>query len=74
LAEARLSNLEDGHAVPAVALPIAAVDPKAIELAFWETVKDSANAQTYEAYPEKYPQGEFARLAEAKLAELQASP
>jgi hypothetical protein len=27
----------------------------------------------YEAYLVKYPQGEFARLAEAKLAELRES-
>lgn len=53
--------------------PIVAVDPKAIELTFWDTIKDSVNTEMYEAYLEKYPQGEFARLAEAKLAELQAS-
>ena len=52
--------------------PVGAVDPKAIELAFWETVKDSTNIEMYEAYLEKYPKGEFARLAEAKLAELHA--
>jgi adenylate cyclase len=73
LAEARLANLEKGLAAAAPMASIAAVDPKAIELAFWETIKDSINTEMYEAYLEKYPQGEFARLAEAKLAELQAT-
>jgi adenylate cyclase len=72
LAKARLANLENGQVAAAPMTPIAAADPKAIELAFWETIKDSVNTEMYEAYLEKYPQGEFARLAEAKLAELQA--
>ena len=73
LAEARLGNLENGLAAAAPVASIAAVDPKAIELAFWETIKDSINTEMYEAYLVKYPQGEFARLAEAKLAELRES-
>jgi adenylate cyclase len=73
LAEARLGNLENGLAAAAPIASIAAVDPKAIELAFWETIKDSINTEMYEAYLVKYPQGEFARLAEAKLAELRES-
>jgi len=71
LAEARLSNLESGQAA-VTPTPVGAIDPKAIELAFWETVKDSTNAEMYQAYLGKYPQGEFASLAEAKLAELHA--
>ena len=35
-------------------------------------MKDSTNAEMYEAYLKKYPRGEFASLAEAKLAELHA--
>ena len=49
---------------------MAIVDPKAIELAFWETFKDSTNPEMHEAYLDKYPAGEFAILAKAKLAEL----
>jgi adenylate cyclase len=71
LAVARLANLEKGLAATAPMASTAAVDPKAIELTFWETIKDSINTEMYQAYLEKYPQGEFARLAEAKLAELQ---
>jgi len=42
LAEARLANLEKGLAAAAPMASIAPVDPKAIELAFWETIKSYA--------------------------------
>jgi adenylate cyclase len=48
----------------------AAVDPKAIELTFWESVKDSDNPAMIRAYLEKYPRGEFSKLAEIRLKEL----
>jgi adenylate cyclase len=41
-----------------------------VELAFWETVKDSDNPAMYEAYLEKYSEGAFAALAKARLDEL----
>jgi hypothetical protein len=72
LALARIDSLEQGHISVSVAAPVATIDPKAIELTFWETVKDSTNPEMYEAYLEKYPDGEFAILAKAKLAELNA--
>jgi adenylate cyclase len=46
-------------------------DP-AIELAFWDTVKDSDNVAMFEAYLAKYPNGAFASLARIRLAELRA--
>jgi class 3 adenylate cyclase len=42
----------------------------AVELSFWESVRDSANPDMYEAYLEKYPDGEFVPLAKVKLEEL----
>lgn len=73
LARARLTTIEQGK-MPIAAAPtvVAAVDPKAIELSFWDTVKDSSNAEMYQAYLDKYPEGEFVRLAETKLVELTA--
>ncbi len=41
-----------------------------IELAFWESVRDSANPALIQAYMEKYPKGEFSTLAEIRLREL----
>jgi adenylate cyclase len=70
LALARIDSLEHGHVAIAPAAPVAAVDPKAIELAFWETVKESTNPEMYEAYLDKYPAGEFVSLAKTELIEL----
>jgi class 3 adenylate cyclase len=52
--------------------PVAAPapDPKAVELVFWDSIKDSVRAADYDAYLEQYPDGNFAALARARLAEL----
>jgi adenylate cyclase len=42
----------------------------AIELSFWESVRSSDNPDMYEAYIEKYPNGEFVPLAKVRLEEL----
>jgi adenylate cyclase len=49
-------------------------DPKdrEVELAFWESVRESDNPATLQAYLEKYPEGEFKALAEIRLKELAA--
>ncbi len=39
------------------------VDPLALELAYWDSVKSSPNPRDYQAYLDKYPQGQFAGLA-----------
>lgn len=41
-----------------------------IEVTFWNTVKDSGDAEMFEAYLEKYPEGEFRKLAEISLSKL----
>jgi adenylate cyclase len=43
-----------------------------VELSFWESVRDSDNPATLQAYLEKYPEGEFKSLAEIRLSELDA--
>jgi hypothetical protein len=43
---------------------------EAIELAYWNAVKDSTDPQLYREYLSKYPDGEFASLANAKIASL----
>jgi parallel beta-helix repeat protein len=42
----------------------------AFELAFWDTVRDSTNAADFEAYLERYPNGNFAPIAQNRLEEL----
>jgi adenylate cyclase len=67
LAEMRRTSL---LSVPGV--EAAATDPgvSAVELAFWDSVKDSENAEMYSAYLERYPEGAFAALAKVRLDEL----
>jgi class 3 adenylate cyclase len=55
---------------PAVIAPAPAPDPKAVELVFWDSIKESLRAADYEAYLEQYPDGSFATLARGRLAEL----
>jgi adenylate cyclase len=68
LAEARRDALLEGPTQPE---PLASpAELIAVELAFWESVRESDNPAMYEAYLEKYAEGEFAALANARLAEL----
>ena len=42
------------------------VDPAAIELSFWESIKSSTNPDDFKAYLDKYPDGQFASLAKSR--------
>ena len=65
-----------GAAAPAAATPVTIqpapqsgaatlprVDPAAVELMFWETIKASSDPEDFKAYLAKYPNGQFADLA-----------
>jgi adenylate cyclase len=54
---------------PQVVAPAVDADTT-IELSFWESVRDSDNPDMYEAYLEKYPNGEFGPLAKVRLEDL----
>jgi len=45
---------------------VAMVDPAAIELSFWESIKSSTNPDDFKAYLDKYPDGQFAALAKSR--------
>ncbi|GAB2175700.1 hypothetical protein DLREEDagr8_12580 [Dongia sp. agr-C8] len=45
-------------------------DTKAVELAYWNAIANSSNPAMFQNYLKKYPNGEFADLAAAKLEEL----
>jgi tetratricopeptide (TPR) repeat protein len=45
---------------------MAMVDPAAIELSFWESIKSSTNPDDFKAYLDKYPDGQFAALAKSR--------
>jgi adenylate cyclase len=69
LAEARRTALLADQADPAAAAP---PDPDlvTVELAFWDSIKESSEAAEFTAYLEQYPQGAFAALAEARRQTL----
>jgi hypothetical protein len=43
-----------------------------VELAYWDSVKDSTNPRLLETYLEQYPDGAFAKLARVKIELLKA--
>lgn len=45
----------------------------AVELAYWESVSNSANPEDYNAYLAKYPKGKFSDLARIRVNALKAS-
>jgi adenylate cyclase len=68
LAHTRGSVAEDTPAEegqPAVTTP---VTPDALDLGFWDAVKDTARPEELAAYLERHPDGHFAALARARLA------
>ena len=56
---------------PAAAPAPPASDQAAIELAFWDSIKDSKDPADFQAYLKKYPKGDFAGLAANRLKLLQ---
>ncbi len=51
---------------------LAAPDPElAVELAFWDAIKNSDSAEDYQAYLTAYPQGRFAVLADSRMTRLE---
>lgn len=46
------------------------VDPLAVELSFWDSVKGSDNPDDLQAYLKKYPDGQFAELAQGRLRRI----
>jgi tetratricopeptide (TPR) repeat protein len=53
---------------------VAMVDPAAIELSFWESIKNSNNPDDFKAYLDKYPDGQFAALAKSRSNPVRSNP
>jgi adenylate cyclase len=59
--EADILSLSEGE-------PVApASDPQAVEIEFWDSIKNSILATEYEAYLGQYPEGSFVALARVRL-------
>jgi hypothetical protein len=52
---------------------VSKVDPAAFELSYWDSIKNSTDAEEFKAYLEKYPNGHFTALANNKLRQLETS-
>jgi hypothetical protein len=50
--------------------PKPSVDPVAIELVYWETIKNSTDPEDFKEYLSKYPNGQFAGLAKRRATAL----
>lgn len=68
------SNGDFYFVLPKNGAPIATItsttsepDSAAVELAFWNSVKDSRNPGEFQTYIDKYPQGQFAALAKVRI-------
>lgn len=49
------------------------IDPKAVELSFWDSIKDSKQPEDYQDYLSKYPNGQFAQLATRRVASMKST-
>ena len=59
--------------VGAAALTPPGVNLQQVELAYWESIKDSTDPADFRAYLEKYPRGDFAGLATNRMRVAQTS-
>src|ERR1700729_3813835 len=59
--ESDIPSLSEGEALAP------ASDPRAVEIEFWDSIKNSILASEYEAYLEQYPEGGFVALARVRL-------
>lgn len=57
--------------VTVVTSPSVPVDPAAVELSFWDSIKGSTDPEDFKAYLQQYPSGQFAALAKNRLRILE---
>ncbi|HUS10356.1 MAG TPA: caspase family protein [Pyrinomonadaceae bacterium] len=62
LAVTNSASMAADSTLPTVAL----VDPAAMELSYWDTIKSSSNPDDFKSYLDKYPDGQFAALAKSR--------
>lgn len=66
----RIPDATSAATAPASSTPTPPADPATIELAFWDGVKDSRDAEAFKTYVEQYPNGRFTALAKVRIREL----
>ncbi|MDT5263228.1 MAG: hypothetical protein QOC61_2232 [Acidobacteriota bacterium] len=66
-------NTAGANPTPAKPASPARVDAAAIELSFWESIKNSTDVEDFKAYLKAYPTGRFAPLARNNIRRLEAT-
>ncbi len=64
------ASMAPGTGTPNITL----VDPAAIELSYWDTIKNSNNPDDFKSYLDKYPDGQFAALAKSRSQPSRPAP
>lgn len=62
----------DGGATPTAPQAAAPADTAAIEIAFWESIKNSTDSEDFESYLNRFPNGQFTELAERRIRKKMA--
>jgi Flp pilus assembly protein TadD len=70
LANLRIKKYAPAEPAPAAAPAEPAVDLQQQDIAYWNSIKSSKKVEDYQAYLEKYPNGEFVDLAKLRIAQL----
>ena len=60
-----------GPAAPAPSAATSKIDPTAFELSYWDTIKNSQNADDFKTYLQRYPSGQFTDLAKNRISDLE---
>ena len=63
-----VTNSASTRRTPASTPNVHTVDPAAIELSFWDTIKNSNNPDDFKSYLDKYPDGQFAATRQVAIA------
>ena len=61
------------QAAPVAQPKVAGVDPMAVQLSLWESVRSSQDPADFEDYLKQYPDGKFAAVARRRLAALKTA-
>lgn len=75
-AGATLAQAQTGQGEVAVPAALSKVDPAALDLAFWDSIKASQDRSDFEEYLRQFPEGRFSGLARNRMRQLSvaASP
>lgn len=65
--------LSGGPFESAAATTESKIDATAFELSYWETIKNSTNADDFKAYLTRYPKGQFSELATNRIKAIEGA-